>query len=240
MPNTDDSTADNGEPSLDQLSQAFAEAMGRKSQGPDPNAKVVGAQEGGPESKLVDDVAPDSEPDANDACPISPQSVLEAILFVGHPDDTPITSRSVAALLRGVEPSEIDALVVSLNEDYTEQRIPLQIESVGAGYRLGLGEEFDHVRQRFYGRVREARLSRAAIDVLAVVAYNQPVTRQFVDDLVGGNSGRILNQLVRRQLLAQTTPEGQPRQKQYVTTDRFLALFGLSHLHDLPRSDEPE
>ncbi len=240
MPNTDDSNPHNGEPSLDQLSQAFAEAMGRKPLGPDPITEVADARDVGSESKHDDEVAADSEPDANDACPISPKSVLESILFVGHPDDTPITSRSVATLLRGVEPSEIDALVVSLNEDYAKQRIPLQIESVGAGYRLNLSEECDHVRQRFYGRIREVRLSRAAIDVLAVVAYNQPVTRQFVDDLVGGGSGRILSQLVRRQLLSQHTPDEQPRKKQYVTTDRFLALFELSDLLDLPRSDEPE
>ena len=240
MPNTDDSSPNDGETSLDQLSQAFAEAMGRKPRGPDPITDVVDSREGGPESKQVEEAAADAKLDANDACPISPQSVLEAILFVGHPHDEPITSRSVATLLRGVLPSEIDALVVSLNEDYAKQRFPLQIESVGAGYRLKLSAEYDHVRQRFYGRIREARLSRAAVDVLAVVAYHQPVTRQFVDDLVGANSGRILSQLVRRQLLAQQTPDEQPRKKQYVTTDRFLALFGLSHLHDLPRSDEPD
>jgi len=240
MPNTDDSSPNDGETSLDQLSQAFAEAMGRKPRGPDPITDVVDSREGGPESKQVEEAAADAKLDANDACPISPQSVLEAILFVGHPRDEPITSRSVATLLRGVLPSEIDALVVSLNEDYAKQRFPLQIESVGAGYRLKLSAEYDHVRQRFYGRIREARLSRAAVDVLAVVAYHQPVTRQFVDDLVGANSGRILSQLVRRQLLAQQTPDEQPRKKQYVTTDRFLTLFGLSHLHDLPRSDEPD
>ncbi len=240
MPNTDDSNSNDGETSLDQLSQAFAEAMVGKPRRPDPITEVVDLQEGGRESQRVDEVATHSKPDANDACPISPQSVLEAILFVGHPNDAPITSPSVAKLLRGVVPGEIDALVVSLNEDYAKQRFPLRIESVGAGYRLKLSGEYDHVRQRFYGRIREARLSRAAVDVLAVVAYHQPVTRQFVDGLVGIDSGRILSQLIRRQLVAQHTPDEQLRKKQYVTTDRFLALFGLSHLHDLPRSDEPD
>lgn len=239
MADTDENTPLASEPSLDQLSQAFAEAMGRTA----ASSKTDVSAEG--DDGLGDGLAATTPSevdavDANDACPISPKSVLEAILFVGHPEDEPIASRSVANLLRGVEPNEVDELVVALNKEYVEQGVPLRIESLGAGYRLRLQAEFEHVRQRFYGRIREARLSRAAIDVLAIVAYNQPVTRKEVDELTGANMGRILSQLVRRQLVAQQTTEEKPRKKQYVTTTRFLQLFGLADLADLPRSDEPQ
>ncbi len=107
MADTDENTPLASEPSLDQLSQAFAEAMGRTA----ASSKADVSAEG--DDGLGDGLAA-TEPsevdavDANDACPISPKSVLEAILFVGHPEDEPIASRSVANLLRGVETNEVD------------------------------------------------------------------------------------------------------------------------------------
>ena len=96
------------------------------------------------------------------------------------------------------------------------------------------------MRNRFYGRVREATLSQAAIDILALVAYNQPITNERVSRLRGHPSGSILAQLVRRQLLRIERPDEMPRTPIYHTTPRFLALFGLESLEELPRSQELE
>jgi len=181
------------------------------------------------------------EPAQEDHCPISPQTILEAILFVGHPENEPVTSKSVAKLLRGVEPGEVDDLVVTLNEEYESLGYPLRIASIDAGYRIELDDDFEHVRERFYGRVRQARLSQSAVDVLAVVAYHQPITREAVDKTLGsGNSGRILNQLIRRELICQQVTGEKPKRKEYVTTDRFLSLFNLADLDDLPRNEDPQ
>ena len=191
----------------------------------------------------VEPPASDKDEEIDACCPISPKSILEAILFVGHPDNEPIESRTVAKLIRGVDPTEIDALVEDLNHDYARADFPFGIRSRGTGYRLELNEAYDHVRQRFYGRVRRARLSQMAVDVLAIVAYNQPVTRPQVDKLLshsGTNLGRVLNQLVRRELIALRITEGTPKRREYVTTDRFLDLFDLDDLDDLPRSEEPQ
>jgi segregation and condensation protein B len=229
-------------PSLDQLSQAFAEAMGRNKSVGESSGDKVSSPGNTNLSGERSDVEPVEVPDADAACPISPETILEAILFVGHPENNPITATSVARLLHGVDEAEVEELVDALNENYASAELPFRIANVGDGYRMELRDEFDHVRQRFYGRIKQARLSQVAVDVLAVVAYNQPITREAVDELLntGKNSSRVLNQLVRRELLARTVTDDKPPRKEFITTDRFLALFNLRELGDLPRSEDPE
>ena len=82
------------------------------------------------------------------------------------------------------------------------------------------------------------RLSQSVIDVLAVVAYNQPVTRDQVDKIRGRSSGSVLNQLVRRELLSIEPGKTDPKVRYYSTTDRFLDLFHLEEIADLPQSHE--
>jgi segregation and condensation protein B len=101
-----------------------------------------------------------------------------------------------------------------------------------------LRPEFAAVRERFYGKIREARLSQSAIDVLSLVAYHQPITRSRVDEIRGKPSGGVLSQLVRRQLLRIERTESKPRVTHFFTTDRFLELFALDDLEDLPRTQD--
>ena len=228
--------------SLDTLSEAFAELLGKggdsrqsttdqtadqdetraKSDGADPSADI--------------DAAEGAEGDA--AYEISPRSILEAMLFVGNADNQPLTGQQLASLMRGVCPQEIDALVGQLNETYAAEGCPYHVVSVGAGYRLVLREEFSRLRDKCYGRLRQVRLSQAAVDVLAIVAYKQPLSRQDVDTLRGKPSGSLLSQLVRRLLLCIDRPEEEPRRPRYRTTDRFLQLLGLESLDELPQNRE--
>lgn len=176
---------------------------------------------------------------ASDAvCEVSPRTILEAMLFVGSPTNEPLTSGQVASLMRGVRPAEIDQLVVSLNQSYQDQGCPYEIISEGAGYRLALRTEFQRVRDRFYGKARQARLSQAAIEVLSLVAYSQPLSADDVKLSRGTSSGAILNQLVRRELLQLDRSDPDFRRGRYRTTPRFLQLFGLQSLDELPRSDD--
>jgi segregation and condensation protein B len=103
---------------------------------------------------------------------------------------------------------------------------------------MALHQDYGAIRNRFYGRVREARLSQAAIDVLAVVAYRQPITAEQVSQHRGHPCNHLLTQLVRRRLLRVERDPGSPRIARYCTTDRFLGVFGLETLGDLPRSDD--
>jgi segregation and condensation protein B len=226
--------------SLDQLSEAYAQLLEK---GIDPY------REPAPPADLPEGLLPETEEVepagstgdnnvADDGCPISPRSILEAMLFVGHPQNEPLTSQRVASLMRGVRPEEIDELVVELNEIYATERRPYEVVSTGAGYRLALRDEFAPLREKFHARVREARLNQAAVDVLAIVAYNQPLSRPEIDKFRGQPSGVVINQLVRRELLRVDRPAENPRAARYHTTERFLDLFGLDSLADLPRSQE--
>ncbi len=217
--------------SLDELSEAYAQLMGK---GRDPYqaedeqvAEHVSAEE-----------AVAEPPPAEDACNICPRSIVEAILFVGHPGNEAVSAQQLASLMRGVPEREIADLVQELNDIYQTDGYPFRIVSEGAGYKMVLCEEFSSLRDAFYGRVREARLSQAAIDVLAVVAYHQGLTREKIDEMLGKPTGSLLSQLVRRQLLRLERPDTKPRRPRYYTTDRFLALFGLSDVDELPRSQD--
>jgi segregation and condensation protein B len=226
--------------SLEDLSQAYAQLL---DSGHDPYEKIAPEEtlpewqdeEGDAESPAAE---VEAEVDHQAACSITPRSILEAMLFIGHPGNEPLTADKVASLMRGVRPREIHDLVLELNEIYDAEGCPYFVESIGAGYRLSLREEFGALRDKFYGRIKAAKLSQAVIDVLAIVAYKQPVTREEVDQLRGRPSGGILNQLVRRQLLRVDRPREKPRVPRFSTTERFQQLFGLESLKDLPKSPD--
>lgn len=225
--------------SLDELTQAFAQML---QAGDDPYTPAEDAAPG-IEPAIEASQDPSGESSTTDAsddacCPITPRSILEAMLFVGRPDNAPLTSTEVAALMRGVRAEEVDEMVVDLNANYASAGCPYRIVSVGAGYRLALTAEHDDLREKFSGKLREARLSQAAIDVLSLVAYHQPATSDEISRLRGKPSGSILSQLVRRQLIRVERSEESPKKTHYVTTQRFLELFGLSSLDELPQHDE--
>lgn len=230
--------------SLEELSQAFAGVL---EQGEDPYAEASepGASTAGRPAEEPEDEDGDADEEEDDAsaddpsaCEISPRSIFEAMLFVGHGENEPLTSETVASFMRGVTPREVDQFVVELNEIYDTDGCPFVIESAGAGYRMVLREEFAGLRDKFYGRVKAAKLSQAAIDVLAIVAYKQPMTKEEVDELRGKSSGAVLSQLVRRGLLRVERPETKPRRPLYSTNERFLDVFGLQSLRDLPKSPD--
>lgn len=228
--------------SLDSLSAAFAEMLG---QGADPYeeapAEASQAPAGDdPVAALAESLPREASPEEQDAaCDISPLTIVEAMLFVGDPEQAAISAQWLAGLMRGVRVEEIDAAVRTLNERYTAQNAPYEIVSEAAGYRLTLRAEFGGVRDKVFGRNRAVRLSQAAVEVLAVVAYRGGLTAEQVSTLRGHPSGAVLKQLLRRQLLRLERPEGASRKEaKFVATRRFLELFGLESLEDLPRGQD--
>ncbi len=148
--------------------------------------------------------------------------------------------RELAGAMRGVSPTEIDAAIADLNSVYDADGAPYRIDQTNGGYRMVLREEFERIRDKFYGRVKEARLSPAVMEVLSVLAYNQPATAEQVSELRGASSGAALATLVRRRLVKLERPADAGMRPQYSTTDRFLKLFGLESLEALPRAEELE
>ena len=168
--------------------------------------------------------------------PPQPIRIIEALLFVGG---SPLTAKRASEILRGLSEEQFDQAITQLNADYRRQARPYAIQPQGAGWVLTLRPRYRHVIEKLYGGVREARLSTAAIDVLALVAYQQPATKADVDTVRGADSGALLRQLVRRGLIQITPMLGtNPKEVAYATTLRFLEVFNLQSLDDLPKTHD--
>ena len=137
----------------------------------------------------------------NACCPISPQSIVEAVLFVGAPAGVRLTGKKLAALMRDVSPEEVKKTVGELNHEYEQRNSAFRIVEESGNYKMQLSPDLIAVQNHFFGRDRSTTLSQGAIDVLAVVAYNQPVSRPQVDAIRARPSAGVLNQLIRRNLI---------------------------------------
>ena len=222
--------------SIDRLAQAFAAMMGST----DPYA-------GGPASPAPDIVRVDTSPDLDDGlgggdddeAKVNPRSILEALLFVGQPDGTPLTSRKVASLMRGVRPQEVDELVDDLRRSYAANNCPYEIVSRDAGWVMRLKPEFARFGQVLETRARLVRLDAEALDVIAVVAWNQPVARDRLVELGCDAAPTTLRMLVRRGLLELVPGADEAAEPSYRTTAKFLEVFKLASLADLPDPAAP-
>jgi segregation and condensation protein B len=176
---------------------------------------------------------------AGDTTPATPPSllrILEALLFVGG---SPLTAERAAAAIRGLTPEQFTQALDALNRAYRRQGRPYTIQSRDNGHVLTLRAGFRPLAERLYGQAREARLSPAAIDVLSLVAYRQPVAKQEIDSIRGAESGSLLRQLVRRGLICVVQRgESSRREVSYGTSQRFLDLFKLRSLDDLPQTQD--
>lgn len=239
--------AGSGPLSAEQLSAAFASLTGA-AESPTQRTDETSADSASPQPGSEEHAeqafpGPEGSVHSLEALPIdtgdvTPLGIIEAVFFTGDPGEAVLDSERIASLIRGVEPQEVEGFVDTLNEQYQQESRPYRIVSQQGGYRMNLLEEFSRVRDRFYGRVREARLSQAAVEVLAAVAYNQPITSDQIKELRGTASGAVLNQLVRRKLLRVERTDEKPKKTEYYVTQRFLDLFGLASLGDLPRSED--
>src|SRR5439155_6640149 len=186
---------------------------------------------GSPEPPAVPEVM-----HSEDELPPPPARIVEALLFVGG---EPLTATRTCEIVRGLTPGQFTEIIAALNAEYRRQGRPYAVLAQEHGYVLTLRPRFRGVVDKLYGGIREARLSPAAIDVLALLAYRQPATKAEIDALRGAESGPLLRQLVRRGLAA-VLQRGEAGRKEvtYGTTHRFLELFGLSSLDDLPRTQD--
>ena len=227
--------------SLDDLGAAYAKAAAEH----DPEAFAPAESDEEPDDENAPPEAgsetdDDSDDDHEDEV-VTPEAIIEGALFVGHPEKQSITEQRLASLIRDFTPEEVIEIIDQLNESYRDARQGIRIVRDEQGFRLTIAPEVEGVRRSFLGKVREARLNQGAIEVLSLVAYQPGISAQKVQDQRGRESGPLLNQLVRRQLLRleRVKPEGGGRAvPHYYPTERFLVLFGIESLDDLPQVEE--
>jgi segregation and condensation protein B len=156
---------------------------------------------------------------------------LEAVLFVA---DEPLSSGTLGQLLE-VERHEAERLLEGLAEDLARTGSGIVLRQVGGGWRLYTHPDAAPVVERFVLSSRHSRLTKAALETLAIVAYKQPVTRHQISAIRGVDSEGVLRALVDRGLLDEVGREDGPgRPILYGTTGEFLERLGLSSVGDLP------
>jgi len=162
---------------------------------------------------------------------------LEAMLFaVGEP----VSSRVLAEALSDVEPAEIERGLTLLQHEYASDTRGLLLHQVGGRWQIRSDERFSDDVLRIRGG-RPARLSAAALEVLSIIAYRQPITKMEMEQLRGVDSSGVLKNLLKRGLVRTAGREQIPgRPLLYATSRSFLEMFSLPDLHALPALRELE
>lgn len=154
---------------------------------------------------------------------------LEAVLFMAA---EPLSAQELAEILE-VTPEEADTLAQQLGAEYADRGI--QVTRIAGGYQVSTRPEYGHQVARLHQPER-FRLSRAALETLAIVAYKQPVTRPEIEAIRGVNSDSPLDTLLQYELVCEAGRKDAPgRPVLYRTTESFLGKFGLDSISDLPR-----
>jgi segregation and condensation protein B len=179
---------------------------------------------------------PDSKPDPVPQR-VTARQVIEAAIFVGG---DPLTSKKLCYMLKGdYDLDAVERAIEDLNLQYVDESRPYEIRLGEGGYRMVLREEFERIRNRVFGiGPREVKLSQDVLEVLALVAYRQPITPEEIEDLGKEKPGPLLRQLLRRELITLERDTEDRKRVTYSTSKRFLSLFGLGSLDELPQADE--
>lgn len=159
-------------------------------------------------------------------------TAIEAALFLA---DEPLTAKRLATVAGVADAAEARQLVARLDALYRDDGTAFRVEELAGGYQLLTRAEFHPWLSRLRKQPSDAQLSAAARETLAIVAYRQPVTRADVEAIRGVGCSEVLKQLMERGLIRLGgRDESLGRPALYESTKKFLQLFGLKSLKDLP------
>jgi segregation and condensation protein B len=172
-------------------------------------------------------------------------SVIEALIFSS---DDPISAAEIIKAIKGIDgedislnPDDVENTVEELNKNYSEEGYAVLIMKIAGGFVFATRPEFSKYIGYLSSEKSKRRLSQAALETLAIIAYKQPLTKPELETIRGVNSDYILNTLLEKNLIAITgRAETIGRPLLYGTTDEFLKYFGLNKISDLPKPREIE
>jgi segregation and condensation protein B len=163
--------------------------------------------------------------------------LIEAILFL---ENEP-RSKEFLAKISGLAGAEVDQALEKIEELYQRQEHGLQLLLVAGGYLFTPKQELMEYLKPRYGKHQEARLSKAALETLAIIAYSQPITRAEIESIRGVSADAMIKVLQTRNLIREVGKKDVPGKPiQFGTTKEFLMYFKLSSIADLPKLDEVE
>ncbi|MCH9632842.1 MAG: Segregation and condensation protein B [Chlamydiae bacterium] len=168
------------------------------------------------------------------------KQVLEALFFASN---SPLSLKKIQAILKDefeLDKKKLREEVAHLQEDYSSEGRAFEIKEIAEGYILQSKPEFETYLQKLYP-TKAIKLAPSSLEVLAIVAYRQPITRAEIEHIRGVDCSYSLTQLLERQLVSNQNKLDAPGQPSlFETTPFFLEYFGLKNLKELPKLPDDE
>ncbi|MBW1813099.1 MAG: SMC-Scp complex subunit ScpB, partial [Deltaproteobacteria bacterium] len=165
------------------------------------------------------------------------KNIVESLLFVS---EDPLTIGNIKNVLEIEDPKEIRNALIELAEDYEKRSGAFLLHEVAGGFQFRTRPEYNQWVKRFI-QPKASRLSKAALETLAIIAYKQPIIRSDVEHIRGVDCGGVIRILLERKLIRVLGRKEIPgRPLIYGTTKQFLEVFDLKNLRDLPTPKEIE
>ena len=163
------------------------------------------------------------------------KGIIEGLLYVQG--DLGLTIEQVSEILE-IDTEESKQLILSLKQDYIDQDRGLRINYLGNSFKLTTKEEHKEYYKKLLENPKNTTLSNAALETLAIFAYNEPLTRGEVDEIRGVDSVYVIRRLLAKGLIKECGKSDKPGHPiLYKTTNEFLDYFGLSSKDELPEID---
>ena len=160
------------------------------------------------------------------------KQIVETLLFI---TDRPVKPSRIADVIDGVDARRVREMILEIQDDYIRRNSAVQVVELGGGFQMSTKPEYGRWVRRLYNEKMTAKLSNAALETLAIVAYKQPITRAEMEAIRGVDVAGPLERLLERSLVrvvGKKDTVGRPMV--YGTTDEFLRMFGLNKISDLP------
>ncbi|MFH1415888.1 MAG: SMC-Scp complex subunit ScpB [Elusimicrobiota bacterium] len=164
------------------------------------------------------------------------KNIIECLLFVSS---KPITTKKFAEVIKEFNKDEVEKSLVELAKGYDVANKPIFIQKVGGGWRMATRKEYGPWVKSLFQKEISYKLSKAALEILAIITYRQPVTIQEIEMIRGVSSGGVLRGLLEKSLVKIAgRKEAIGRPVLYRTTEKFLEYFGLESISDIPPLEE--
>ena len=187
-------------------------------------------------SLVADDQTPAESLLEKELPEVTTESIVESILFS---TDAPLSAGRIAQLLGIGDVNDVKKHIETLNARYERNGSSFRIQSIAKGYQMLTLPVYNNWVQKLHKTRHDAKLSSAALETLAIIAYKQPILRVNIESIRGVAAGDMLVRLREMNLVrivGRAEEIGRPLL--YGTTNRFLKVFGLSSLKDLPKLDD--
>ena len=164
------------------------------------------------------------------------KGIIEAVLFTS---EKPVVLEQIKEVVEGVDTRDIREIINILRNEYAERKSGISIVEIAGGYQMLTNSDYAMYIKKFYHSRHKEKLSKPALETLAIIAYKQPVTRLDIELIRGVNSDGVMVHLLDKGLVKIVGRKDVPgRPYMYGTSKEFLEYFGLKSLEDLPKLED--